>query len=92
MYKKTFFLKDGKMKTKKSNDCLLHFSELTEAQVTLMYAKAIQACIEYAQEIGMSGLSGQPSHNIYTAIEKAIFNEWEQAKKIMKKQKVRNGK
>jgi hypothetical protein len=81
------------MKTKKkSNDRLLHFSELTKRQVTLMYARAIQACIEYSKEIGMSGLSGLPSHNIYNAIEKAIFNEWEQAKKIMKKPRVRNAK
>ena len=61
----------------------IHFSQLTKEQVTRMYAAAIHGCIEYAKSINMSGLSDQPSHNIYNAIENAIFNEWEKAKKII---------
>ncbi len=61
----------------------IHFSELTEDQVTYMWVKAIDACIKYAKSINMSGLSDLPSHNIYRALEKALFNEWKQAKKVM---------
>jgi len=63
---------------------LRHFSELSESEVMGMWSAAVEGCIQYSQKIGMSGLSGQPTHNIYTALERAIFNEWQEAKDKMK--------
>jgi hypothetical protein len=43
--------------------------------------------IAYAQEIGMSGLSHNGSHNLYTAVQEAVRKEYESAKRWRKKLK-----
>ena len=63
-----------------------HFSELSKDEVLGMWRACAQAAIDYADKINMGGLSGHPTHNIYEALEKALFTEWEKAKKLMKKQ------
>lgn len=57
-----------------------HFSNLSSEEVHQMSVLAQDACIKYAQEINMSGLSHLGFHNIYTAIEDAITQEWEKSK------------
>ena len=57
-----------------------HYSELTEKQVCEMWSRCVDAAVAYATEINMSGLSQNGSHNIYNALEHAIFQEWKNAK------------
>ena len=52
-----------------------HFSELTKEEVNKLWS-----AISYTREINMSGLSDGGSHNIYTALDNAIYDEWESAK------------
>ena len=59
---------------------LRHFRTLSDKEVLTMWQRCVGAAIDYAQEIDMSGLSEGGSHNIYTALEHAIFDEWERAK------------
>lgn len=68
--------------SKNINNKLIPFSELTKTQIAIMIDHAITACVEYAEKIGIDGLS-RGSYNIYTAIEDAIENEWIKAKKQM---------
>ena len=53
-----------------------HFSELTSDEVNMLCEKLITSAIEYAGEIGMSGLSHNGVHDIYEAIRLAITEEW----------------
>ncbi|KKM65107.1 hypothetical protein LCGC14_1494600 [marine sediment metagenome] len=59
-----------------------HFSELSRPQIVKMWNGCVDAAIEYAKKINMSGLSECGSHNIYTALKEAVFGEWEKAKEI----------
>lgn len=61
-----------------------HFSELTKEEVNKMWNRCVDAAISYSKEINMSGLSHNGSHNIYTALENAIHDEWEKSKQAMK--------
>lgn len=56
-----------------------HFSELTKEEVNKLWSRCVDAAISYTREINMSGLSEGGSHNIYTALENAIYDEWESA-------------
>lgn len=64
-----------------------HFSELTKKEIETMWSLAVDACIEYAESINMGGLSGLPTHDIYTVLYNALYSEWEKAKKNINKQK-----
>lgn len=62
-----------------------HFSELSQEEVEGMIEVCKSAAVEYADKIGMSGLSEEGSHNIYTAIEDAIFSEYGKSRRLRKK-------
>jgi len=63
---------------------LIHFSKLTKKQIETMWNRAVNACIEYADEIGVSGLSDHGAHNIYTALHNALTGEWNKSKSSRK--------
>ncbi len=60
---------------------LRHFSELRGPEVEEMMNRCIRAATSYAQEIGMSRLAEEGSHNIYMALDYAIFSEYERARR-----------
>ena len=62
---------------------LRHFSELAKEEVNKMCTRGIDAIIDYAEEIGMSGLSHLGVHDLYTAIDNAVFSEWTKSKAAM---------
>jgi hypothetical protein len=57
-----------------------HFSELTEAEIDEMWNECVNAVVDYAQKISMTGLSQGGSFDVYTALEKAIRQEWLKAR------------
>ena len=65
----------------KGKSTLRHFSRITEMELDQMWALCISRAVEYAKEIGMSGLSETGSHNIYTALDTALHEEWQRARK-----------
>jgi len=68
---------------KKSAESLYHFSELSKEQMQGMSNACIDAAIDYAGKIRMSGLS-DAHHDIYAALQEAITEEWEKSKQSMK--------
>ncbi len=52
-----------------------HFRELSDEEVKGMLSACVQAAIEYAKSVNMSGLSEGESHHIYRALENAILGE-----------------
>jgi hypothetical protein len=76
------------MSKKKS---LRHFSDLTEDEVMNMSYKMEMAAIDYAKKIGMSGLSHNGFHNIYTMCQEGMRAEWKKSRAAMKKW-TKNGK
>lgn len=57
-----------------------HLGELTDQEACAMWSACVDAAIEYAEKIDMAGLSEGESHNLYRALEAAIFGEHERAK------------
>jgi hypothetical protein len=58
---------------------LRHFSKLTEKEVWDLTVHCQQAAIAFTRKLGMSGLSENGSHNIYTMLERGFRAEWEGA-------------
>jgi len=54
--------------------------KMTQADMAMLVAKLHQTAIEWAKEHGVSGLSSAGSHNVYNAIEDAVFREWRMAR------------
>ena len=50
------------------------FSQITEEEARAMWQEAVQACIAYAESIGMTGLSA-PRWNLYQGLEDAIVGK-----------------
>ena len=59
-----------------------HFSELSEDEVKEMWSACVDAAIEYAQSVDMGGLSHGKVHNLYVALENAIFGEWKKSRAV----------
>lgn len=57
------------------------FAELTQEEVNEMWLRCVHAAGAYAKSINMGGLSHLGSHDIYTALRKAIHDEWQAAKR-----------
>lgn len=62
-----------------------HFSDLTEEEVMSMSYKMEMAAVAYAKKLGMSGLSHNGFHNIYTMCQEGMRAEWKKSKRAMKK-------
>lgn len=58
-----------------------HFSDLREDEVRMIWSSCVSAAIECAKNVNMGGLSQGGSHDIYVALESALYGEWERAKK-----------
>jgi len=67
------------------NKSLKHFSKLTKKQVETMCNRCIDAAVNYFEEQNLSGLSHSGVHDIYKAIQDAIWGEWLKSKAIMKR-------
>ena len=65
----------------KSKNTLRHFSRISEVELHQMWTRCTSRVLEYAEEIGMSGLSEGGSHNVYTALHTALYAEWQSARK-----------
>jgi hypothetical protein len=64
---------------------LRHFSELNEDEVTKMWGACVEAAVDYAESINMGGLSHGGVHDIYGALETAIFDQWRKSRAVMTK-------
>lgn len=61
-----------------------HFSELTHDEVEQMWSACVDAAIQVAEDLNMSGLSEAGSHNIYRALEEALHSEHVRSKQRYK--------
>jgi len=56
------------------------FSELSKDEVKLMWSKCVDAALATARELNVWGLMEVNSHNLYQALEEAIYGEWEKSR------------
>lgn len=61
---------------------LINFGDLSEKQISDLSDVAQKALVEYSEKhFPTYGFSGGTTFNIYSAIDQAIHQEWEKAKK-----------
>jgi len=63
-----------------------HFGKISEIEMKGMQNTCITAAVSYAEAIRIAGLSHLEVHNIYHAIEDAIYTEWQKARVWLKEQ------